>query len=96
MAGHVATYAGSQAAALVTANRTLGMGLKPSRIAAAVAFSAATHWFLDRRWPVRKAAEALGKSGFYNLGGPLGGGYVLDQSAHHLAEGIASLIAAGE
>ena len=93
MAGHVASYAGTQALALVAANRLLGMNLKPSRIAAAVVFSGATHWFIDRRWPVRCAANRLGKKGFYELGGPLGGGYLLDQSAHHLAEGIAAMIA---
>ena len=116
MAGHVASYAGAQAVALVAVNRALGMGLKPSRIAAAVALSGATHWFIDRRWPVRKLAEAMDKTGcqrdrkcadpehapdgsdcnggFHGLGGPLGGAYVLDQSAHHLMEALASVLAA--
>lgn len=94
MAGHVASYAGSQAVALVAADKLLGMGLKPSRIAAAVAVSAATHWFIDRRWPVRKLAEATGKEGFHGLGGPLGGAYILDQSAHHLMEAVAAVVAA--
>lgn len=116
MAGHVASYAGAQAVALVAASKLLGMDLKPSRIAAAVAFSGATHWFIDRRWPVRKLAEALGKTGckrggqcadpehapdgsecdggFHGLGGPLGGAYILDQSAHHLMEAVAAVIAA--
>ena len=116
MAGHIASYAGAQALAVVAADRLLGMGLKPGRIAAAVAVSAATHWFIDRRWPVRKLAEATGKTGckrdgrctdpehapdgsdcdggFHTLGGPLGGAYVLDQSAHHLMEAVASVVAA--
>lgn len=116
MARHVASYAGSQAVALVAANALLGMKLRPSRMAAAVVVSAATHWFIDRRWPVRKAAEALGKtgckrdgrctdpehapdgsdcdSGFHGLGGPLGGAYILDQSAHHLCEAVAAVVAA--
>lgn len=116
MAGHVASYAGSQAVVLIAADKLLGMGLKPSRIAAAVAVSAATHWFIDRRWPVRKASELLGKTGckrdgkcadpehaadgsecdggFHGLGGPLGGAYILDQSAHHLMEAAAAVIAA--
>lgn len=93
MAGHVAGYAGAQAVALVAADRALGLGLKPSRIAAAVALSAATHWFIDRRWPVRKLAGAMGKKAFHDLGGPLGGAYILDQSAHHLIEGIAVVVA---
>lgn len=116
MAGHIASYAGSQAVALVAANALLGMKLKPSRMAAAVVVSAATHWLIDRRWPVRKLAEALGKTGckrnntcadpehapdgsecdggFHGLGGPLGGAYILDQSAHHLMEAVAAVIAA--
>lgn len=93
MAGHIASYAGAQAAALVAVNALTGAGMKPSRIAAAILVSGATHWFIDRRWPVRKLAEATGKEGFHGLGGPLGGAYALDQSAHHLFEGIASVIA---
>lgn len=94
MAGHIGSYAGAQAIALVTVNQLLDMKLKPSRIAAAVAVSAATHWFIDRRWPVRKLAEVTGKKGFHDLGGPLGGAYILDQSAHHLMEGVAAVVAA--
>lgn len=116
MAGHVATYAGTQAVALVAVDRLLDVGLKPRSIAAAVALSAATHWFIDRRWPVRRLAETLGKTGckrdgrctepehesdgsdcdggFHQLGGPLGGAYILDQSAHHLMEGAAAVLAA--
>ena len=94
MAGHIASYAGAQAVALVVANGLLGMKLKPGRIAAALAVSAATHWFIDRRWPVRKLAEATGHQGFHDLGGPLGGAYILDQSAHHLMEAVAAVVAA--
>lgn len=94
MAGHIASYAGAQAVALVTVNSLLDMRLKPGRIAAAVAVSAATHWFIDRRWPVRKLAEATGHKPFHDLGGPLGGAYILDQSAHHLMEAVAAVVAA--
>lgn len=94
MAGHIAGYAGSQAVALVAVNRLLGAGMKPRGIAAAVAFSAATHWFIDRRWPVRRLSDAMGKQDFHAMGGPLGGAYILDQSAHHLMEGVAALAAA--
>ena len=94
MAGHIVSYAGAQAVALVAANSLLDMRLKPGRIAAAVAVSAATHWFIDRRWPVRKLAEATGHKVFHDLGGPLGGAYILDQSAHHLMEAVAAVVAA--
>jgi hypothetical protein len=94
MAGHVGSYAATQAVALVAADRLLGMDLKPSRIAAAVALSAATHWFIDRGWPVKRAAIALGKQDMHDLGCHFGGRYQLDQSAHHLFEGVAAVIAA--
>lgn len=93
LAGHIATYVGTQAAALYAGNRLLGLGLKPSRTAAALVISSATHYFIDRRWPVKRLADATGKSSFYELGGPLGGGYLLDQAAHHAAETIAAAVA---
>ena len=55
---------------------------------------AATHYLIDRRWPVKRLADATGKSTFYGLGGPLGGAYRLDQAAHHTAETIAAVVAA--
>lgn len=63
MAGHVASYVGTQAVALVAAQLATGARLRPGRLAAALAVSGATHWFIDRRWPVRKMSEALGKTG---------------------------------
>jgi hypothetical protein len=93
MAGHIASYAGAQAVALVAVNKVLDAGMTSRGIATAVTLSAATHWFIDRRWPVRRLAEAMGKSDFHALGGPLGGAYILDQSAHHLMEGVAAVLA---
>lgn len=93
MTGHIASYTGCQAVALMAVNRILDAGMTPRGIAAAVVFSATTHWFIDRRWPVRRLAEATNKSDFHALGGPLGGAYILDQSAHHLMEGVAAVLA---
>jgi hypothetical protein len=93
LAGHVASYTATQAAALLVGNRVLGLGLRPRNMAAALALSGATHYLIDRRWPVRKVAEATGKGGFYELGGPLGGAYLLDQATHHLVEGFAAYLA---
>jgi hypothetical protein len=93
LAGHVASYAATQAAALLVGNRLLGLGLRPRSIAAALALSAGTHYVIDRRWPVRRTAEATGKGAFYELGGPLGGAYLLDQATHHLAEAAAAFLA---
>ncbi|MFD8155325.1 MULTISPECIES: transcriptional regulator [Streptomyces] len=93
LAGHVASYTATQAAALLIGNRVLGLGLRPRSMAAALALSGATHYLIDRRWPVRKTAEATGKGSFYELGGPLGGAYLLDQATHHLFEGLAAYVA---
>ncbi|MEU7153838.1 hypothetical protein AB0B15_38360 [Streptomyces sp. NPDC045456] len=93
LAGHVASYVATQGAALILGNRLLGLGLRPRGIAAALALSGATHYLIDRRWPVRRFAEVTRKTNFYDLGGPLGGAYRLDQAAHHLAEGIAAYLA---
>lgn len=64
LAGHVASYHLAQVAALVAVVPALGLRLRPSRVAAAVALSAGTHAVLDRRWPVRRVLEATGSPGF--------------------------------
>ncbi|WP_274919442.1 transcriptional regulator [Streptomyces sp. WZ-12] len=93
---HVATYTATQALALLAGSRVLGLRLKPSRVAAALALSAGTHWWADRRIHLKAVAEAIGKGDFYNLGGPLGGNYALDQAFHHTVETIAAAIAASK
>lgn len=93
LAGHVASYTATQAAALLIGNRALGLGLRGRNMAAALALSGATHYLIDRRWPVRRMAEAADKGAFYQLGGPLGGAYLLDQATHHLCEGAAAFLA---
>ncbi|MFE0472418.1 hypothetical protein ACFW2V_12460 [Streptomyces sp. NPDC058947] len=93
LAGHVASYAVTQGLALVAGNRLLGLGLRRRSMATALALSGATHYVIDRRWPLRKAADAAGKGPFYRMGGPLGGSYLMDQSAHHVMEGIAAYVA---
>lgn len=91
VAAHAATYGATQAAAALIANRALNLGVAPTRIIQAVLLASASHAFIDRRWPVKRLAQATGKSNFYELGGPLGGAYLLDQALHHLAEGAAVL-----
>lgn len=94
LAAHVATYTATQGAALLVGNRLLGLGLRPRSMAAALAISSATHYLIDRRWPVQRLATATGKTAFHDLGGPLGGAYLLDQAAHHAAETVAAAVAA--
>ncbi|MFI9772150.1 hypothetical protein ACIHJG_35600 [Streptomyces sp. NPDC052415] len=62
--------------------------------AAALALSAATHWWADRRIQLEAVADATGN--FYTLGGPLGGAYALDQAFHHTVETVAVVIGASE
>ncbi|TGZ12369.1 hypothetical protein DV517_74640 [Streptomyces sp. S816] len=90
---HVATYTATQALVLAAGSRALGLGLKPSRVIAALALSAGTHWWADRRIHLKALAEATGKGNFYTLGGPLGGNYALDQAFHHFVETIAAAVA---
>ncbi|WP_424213571.1 transcriptional regulator [Streptomyces sp. BI20] len=107
LAGHVVTYVATQGAALALGNRLLGLGLRPGRVAAALALSGATHYVIDRRWPLERLSAAIGKQGFYDLGADtlhtadgvtgahLGrGSYAMDQAAHHAVEAVAALIAA--
>lgn len=103
-ARHVASYTATAAAALAVTNKVTGAGIRPARALAALAFSAATHYVIDRREPLRRFAEATGHGGFYRLGQPrpgrddnpsLGtGAYAMDQSAHIGCLLVASWIAA--
>jgi hypothetical protein len=91
-ARHVASYTATAAAALAFTEKATGAGMRPGRVAAALAVSAVSHYVIDRREPLRRFAEATGHGGFYRLGQPrpgkddkpcLGtGAYALDQAAH--------------
>jgi hypothetical protein len=93
---HVATYTATQALSLAVGSRALGLKLSPGRVAATLALSAGTHWWADRRIHLRALAEATGKGRFYDLGGPLGGNYALDQAFHHVVETLAAAVAASK
>ncbi|MET8411092.1 transcriptional regulator [Streptomyces sp. NPDC005195] len=93
---HVVTYTATQAAALYAGSRALGLGLRPRRVAAALALSAGTHWWADRRIHLKALANATGNGNFYQMGGPLGGSYALDQAFHHAVETVAAVIAASK
>lgn len=94
-AHHVATYTATQALALVAGNKALNLGLRPSRLAAALALSAATHYVADRRRPLRQLADALGKGDFYRVNaGGMNGAFHLDQAWHRGWEAVAAVVAA--
>jgi len=52
---------------------------------AAILFSAITHGFIDRRWPVRWLLQKTGSANFAEMQTPVCGMYQSDQSLHKLA-----------
>jgi hypothetical protein len=94
MAGHVSGY---QTAPAVAVGAVLGAtGLRCNRWAllAGAMFSAGTHAFIDRRWPVRKLLQSTGSAGFADLATPINGPYQADQALHHGCLLVAALLMA--
>lgn len=89
---HVASYTATQLVAVTGAAAVSGLRLRPAAVLAGVAVSAATHYWADRREPLRRLAEATGRGEFYRLGAPregcddnptLGtGAHAIDQAWH--------------
>ena len=94
MAGHVAGYTATQAVALVGL-RAAGYRVRPGRALAGLAFSAGTHAFIDRRWPVQWLLRHTGSPQFAATTTPVCGPYVVDQSLHTAAVFTASLVTGG-
>lgn len=93
MAGHLATYHLCAAAAL-GALALIDVPLTVAGCAAGLAFSAATHGLLDRRWPVQWILRATGSPRFAESTTPLHGGYLADQSLHVACLFVAALLVA--
>lgn len=91
LAAHVASYHAAQVAGLLIANRALGLKLRPGRVLAGVAISAATHAVIDRRWPVRWWMDNTGSAAFRENGGAAH----VDQALHHTALWASALVIAG-
>ncbi|MER7331603.1 MULTISPECIES: DUF3307 domain-containing protein [unclassified Micromonospora] len=81
MAGHLASYHACMVVAL-GGLAAAGVPLTFTGCAVGLAFSAVTHGFLDRRWPVRWILEHTGSRAFAASQTPLHGGYLADQSLH--------------
>jgi hypothetical protein len=88
---HVASYTAAQLTALVIAGAVLAVPLGAAHVAAGLALSAATHYFADRREPLRRLAAAIGKGQFWDQGGAA----VLDQAWHWTWVFAAALVIAG-
>lgn len=95
LARHLFGYHLTAAVVLVGTAAVLGLPLGVGGVAAGIAFSAATHGFLDRRWPVRKLLRATGSAGFAELTTPVCGMYVADQALHQGALLVSALLVAG-
>lgn len=96
---HVATYTATQAAALVIADRALGLKLNWWRAAAGLTISAVTHYAADRqggRWGdqhprgVARLAAVTGHASW--LQRDPGAGYLMDQAWHKGWIGVAALV----
>ncbi|MFD9593104.1 hypothetical protein ACFWA9_10140 [Kitasatospora sp. NPDC059973] len=94
---HSLTYTATQAAVIGVGARALGVRLPAGRLLAALAVTGASHYLIDRREPLRRACDAIGKGEFYrhNSGG-INGSYLMDQAVHHLIEAVACLIPAAD
>jgi hypothetical protein len=96
-AAHVATYTLTLAACLALAWWRLHLPLHPAPATAGLAVSAASHYFADRRTPLRRLAGLIpGKLGFWQAGDGLASGAAhLDQAWHWWWLFAAALITAG-
>lgn len=94
-AAHVATYTLTLAAFLALAETVLGFTVSTWHEAAGLAVSAVTHYFADRRAPLRALARALGKEAFWDSGQGLASGAAhLDQAWHWGWLFVAALVTA--
>jgi hypothetical protein len=106
-ARHVTTLTATKLAMLYAAFAVTGLPIRPAWWAAALMVDAASHYFADRRAPLRRLAGLLGpgKLAFFDLGAPrpgkddnpsLGtGAYALDQAWHIFWLFVTALIIAG-
>jgi hypothetical protein len=95
-AAHVATYTLTLAAMLGLAWWWLRLPLSAGWVAAGLAVSAATHYFADRRTPLRRFADRVGSGKFWTVGEGLATGQgLLDQAWHWGWLFVAALLATG-
>lgn len=103
-ARHVAGYSAGQLAAAVAVTRALGVRVPLAALLAGTAVNAVTHYAIDRREPLKKAARVLGKGGYLkhatvqrrpgqvDESGPGTALMELDQAAHRAIGVLASLV----
>jgi Protein of unknown function (DUF3307) len=59
---------------------------------ASILFSALSHGFIDRRWPVKWILDHTGSPGFAQMQAPLCGMYLADQGLHYFCLWISALL----
>lgn len=94
MAGHLLSYHAVAAFVVVGTFSVLGLPLTLGGTLAGLGFSAVTHAFLDRRWPVRAVLHAARAPQFAAATTPVCGAYQADQALHYLALGVSALLIA--
>lgn len=94
MAGHVGGYQAVQVLAVEAVLAATGLRCSPWAKLAGALVSAATHAYLDRRWPVRAILEHTGSPAFAKLTTPINGMYQADQALHHGCLLVAALVMA--
>lgn len=92
---HVSSYVATQAVVTMVLFAIAHGGQHWWGLAWGLTLSAVTHYWADRRSPLQKLAEKVGKGEFYKRGEYTGSGaYALDQSWHHAWETIAAVLIA--
>ncbi|MEV7227274.1 DUF3307 domain-containing protein [Polymorphospora sp. NPDC051019] len=93
--GHVLAYHLVMAVMVTVTIVALDVPVTATGIAAGLAFSAITHAFIDRRWPVRWLLEHTGSTPFSRLAGHgINGMYLADQALHYACLWISALLLA--
>src|SRR4051794_30917491 len=80
---HVSTYHGTALLMLLITAVALDVPLTVTGMLAGLGFSAVTHAFLDRRWPVRWILQHTGSAAFADRMSPICGMYLADQALHY-------------
>jgi hypothetical protein len=93
---HVATYTATLALLLAVAGWWLSLPLTMGWTFGGLGVSAVTHYFADRRTPLRRVADMTGHGGFFRAGEGLAtGAAALDQAWHWGFLFVSALIISG-
>ncbi|MEO3820982.1 DUF3307 domain-containing protein [Plantactinospora sp. B24E8] len=92
--GHVGAYHLVVMVMLAITVVALDLPVTVAGLAAGVGFSAITHAFLDRRWPVRWILTHTGGAAFADRQAPICGMYLADQSLHSACLWVSALLIA--